>query len=319
MSEGPIDVPHERVGSGPSIHSLDRFVLQVPDMEVARAFYTKFGLDVREEGEALTLRTFGSDHIWGSVVEGKAKRTHHLSLGIYADDLPGFRRKLDERGIARIDAPKGHESDGYWFRGFDDVLMELKAAEKSSPDAKTANLSSDIGRHSRGTRLGHASLVPVRPTRLSHCLFFTPDVVGATAFYRDVLGMQLSDRCGEVLAFLHGAHGSDHHMIAFAKSHAQGFHHPSWQVESIEDIGRGAKLMADSGFAKGWGLGRHVIGSNYFHYVQDPWGGFCEYSYDIDHVPAGTVWDTKDFPPVDALAIWGPQAPEDFAHNYEEN
>ena len=30
--------------------------------------------------------------------------------------------------------------------------------------------------------------------------------------------------------------------------------------------------MPDKGFADGWGLGRHVLGSNYFHYVRDPVG-----------------------------------------------
>lgn len=319
MSEHPVDVPHERAGDGPSIHSLDRFVLQVPDLEVARNFYTRFGLDVGEDGQGLTLRTFGQDHVWGSVVEGAKKGTHHLSLGIYEQDRDAFERKLAQRGVARVDAPAGWDSDGIWFRGFDGVPMEFGIADKSSPDFKTPAVSSDVGRDARGTRLGHASLAPVEPERLSHCLFFSPDVPGATAFCRDILGMQLSDRCGEVLAFLHGAHGSDHHMIAFAKSNGPGFHHPSWQVNTMEDVGRGAMLMAEAGFDKGWGLGRHVIGSNYFHYVQDPWGGFCEYSYDIDHVPRGQVWDTKDFPPIDALAIWGPKPPEDFVHNYETN
>lgn len=317
MSSLPIDVPDERAGSGPSIHSLDCFVLQVPDLEVARNFYSRFGLDVAEDRGALSLRTFGQDHVWGRVVEGSRKSTHHLSLGIYEADIPGFERKFAERGIRRTDAPQGWDSDGIWFEGFDGVPMELRVTTKSSPDFKSPGVSSDVGRHARGTRLGHASLTPVRPERLSHCLFFSPDVSGAAAFCRDILGMQLSDRCGDVLAFLHGAHGSDHHMIAFAKSSAPGFHHPSWQVGSMEDIGRGAMLMAEAGFDKGWGLGRHVIGSNYFHYVQDPWGGFCEYSYDIDYVPVGEIWDTKDFPPVDALAIWGPAAPDDFVHNYE--
>ena len=37
------------------------------------------------------------------------------------------------------------------------------------------------------------------------------------------------------------------------------------------------------------GVGRHVLGSNYFYYVQDPWGSFAEYSYDIDFVPADRI------------------------------
>ena len=31
----------------PAIHSVDEFVVSVPDLEEARHFYTSFGLDVR--------------------------------------------------------------------------------------------------------------------------------------------------------------------------------------------------------------------------------------------------------------------------------
>jgi len=69
--------------------------------------------------------------------------------------------------------------------------------------------------------------------------------------------------------------------------------------------------------AKGWGLGRHVLGSNYFHYVQDPWGSFSEYSADIDYIPATCDWPAADHPPDDSFYAWGPNVPEDFVHNYE--
>jgi hypothetical protein len=85
----------------------------------------------------------------------------------------------------------------------------------------------------------------------------------------------------------------------------------------LEEVGRGAAQMAAAGYDKGWGLGRHVIGSNYFHYVQDPWGSFCEYSYDIDFIPPGHDWDTQEFGMTDALSLWGPPPPADFVHNYE--
>ena len=32
--------------------------------------------------------------------------------------------------------------------------------------------------------------------------------------------------------------------------------------------------MADKGYTKGLSLGRHVLGSNYFRYAQDPWSSF---------------------------------------------
>ena len=95
------------------------------------------------------------------------------------------------------------------------------------------------------------------------------------------------------LAFLHAIHGSDHHILAFAQSSAAGIHHCSWDTQSIDDIGLGAMHMADKGFTKGWGLGRHVLGSNYFHYIQDPWGSFAEYSCDIDYIPATQPWEAQ--------------------------
>ena len=143
------------------------------------------------------------------------------------------------------------------------------------------------------------------------------DVGRAIRFYGRTLGLRLSDRSGDGIAFLHGIHGSDHHMIAFAKSSAPGFHHVSWDLPNVNLVGLGAMQMADKGFSAGWGLGRHVLGSNYFHYVRDPWGSYCEYSSDIDYIPVTCEWDAGDHPAEDSLYLWGPEVPKDFVTNYE--
>ena len=75
--------------------------------------------------------------------------------------------------------------------------------------------------------------------------------------------------------------------------------------------------MADKGFTRGWGLGRHVLGSNYFHYVGDPWGSYAEYSADIDYIPLTQDWEAGDHNPEDSFYLWGPELPEGFVHNYE--
>ena len=80
---------HDTVG----IHSLDQFVLQVPDASKAVDFYGNFGLDVRRDGNTLAIKTFGHDHRWGSVVEGaRTKALHHLSFGCYAEDFQRLTR-----------------------------------------------------------------------------------------------------------------------------------------------------------------------------------------------------------------------------------
>ena len=150
----------------------------------------------------------------------------------------------------------------------------------------------------------------------SHILLFTADLDRAIKIFADALGLGLSDRSGGV-AFMHGRHGSDHHLVAFAQSNGYGLHHSSWTVQSIDEIGLGSERMIQAGYSNGWGLGRHVLGSNYFRYVRDPWGSYAEYSFDIDFVPASVDWEVWTPAPENSLYIWGPKVPDDFVMNYE--
>jgi len=60
-----------------------------------------------------------------------------------------------------------------------------------------------------------------------------------------------------------------------------------------------------------------MLGSNYFHYVRDPWGSYCEYSAGMDYVPCGADWQATDSPPEDSMFLWGPTPPPDFVTNFE--
>ncbi len=294
---------HRRPGEL-GVHSLDLFNFFVPDANDAKKFYSYFGLDVREEGNKLNIYTQGNPHRWGSLVEGPRKKLNFISFGCFEDDFARFRERLSTRRIDLLDPPAGFESN------------EIRVAEKSSPNEKSPvdNPPGTAGKANAPAR----SRVPfIRPRRLAHILVFTRDIAKTIDFYRNVLGLRLSDRSGDMIAFMHGVHGSDHHMIAFVRSDAPGLHHLSWDVGSIQEIGLGAMQMADQGFRAGWGLGRHVLGSNYFHYVRDPWGSYAEYSSDIDYIPVDQDWESGDHPPEDSFYVWGPNPPEDFAFNHE--
>ena len=225
---------------------------------------------------------------------------------------PGSKRSAFRASIRR----RALNSNGLWFRDPDGTPIEIRVAEKSTPDEKSGIESvcspgGVAGAPSRSAR------PLVQPRRLAHVLVFTRDIPKAIKFYSEVLGLRLSDRSGDMIAFMHAIHGSDHHVIAFVKSEGPGLHHLSWDVCSINDIGSGAMQMADKGYDRGWGLGRHVLGSNYFHYVRDPWGSYAEYSSDVDYIPVDHDWKAGDHPPEDSFYVWGPVPPEDFAFNYE--
>jgi catechol 2,3-dioxygenase-like lactoylglutathione lyase family enzyme len=300
-----------------AVHSLDQFVLAVPDASVAEDFYGSFGLDVQANGNTLEIKTFGHDHRWGTVVEGATnKALHHLSFGCYADDLARLKARIESNGVKMTDPPPGFESNGFWFHNHEGMLIEVKVGPKVSPDKKSEGrlISAPAGVAGAATR---ADSPPVRPCRLSHVLTFTRDIDASIEFYARNLGLRLTDRVGDLVAFMHGIHGSDHHLLALVKSSAPGFHHCSWDVASLNDIGLGAMRMADKGYTKGWGLGRHVLGSNYFHYVRDPWGSFSEYSCDIDYIPKDQRWPSADHKPEDSFYLWGPDVPREFTINYE--
>jgi catechol-2,3-dioxygenase len=298
------------------VHSMDHFSMAVPDLAVAQSFYDDFGLDTHSDGRNLALHTFGHAHRWGVLSEGPRKKFQYWSFGAYEDDLPRFRAHLQTLGIPLIDPPPGVESNGLWFHDPDGNCVEIRVAEKSSPNEKTQFTTVSQGPGTRGA-VYRSKVKKTQPRRLAHVLVFTPDPPRATQFYMRVLGLRLSDESEGNIAFLHGVHGSDHHLIAFARSNAPGFHHCSWDVGAVDDIGLGAMHMAEKGFVAGWGLGRHVLGSNYFHYVRDPWGSYSEYSADIDFIPVDADWDTADHPGAESFYLWGPDVPEDFVRNYE--
>jgi len=308
---------HTRRPGVVGVHSLNRFIFTVPELGTAEKFYTLFGLDVRRTPKSIQLYTFGHPHCWGEIFEGgDLKRMQYNSYGIFPEDEAVFRERIAKLGLGCEPHPLS-DGSGLWLRDPDGYPAQLVVAEKCTPSTKSIPIVEPPVPPGAGAAPARSKHALVRPRRLSHILRFTPDVTAQLRFHEDVLGCRLSDQSGEGIAFVHGVHGSDHHMVAFAKSHAPGFHHASWDVGNVNEVGFGSENMRANGYTNGWGVGRHVLGSNYFYYVQDPWGSFCEYSYDIDFVPSNLDWPAADHPPEDSFYLWGPPVPDYFVANCE--
>jgi len=297
------------------VHSLDHVGLIVPDLAVAQAFFESFGLAVAGQPDGLDIRALGDEHVWLTITKGPTKRLGHVSFGAFNDDIDALGQRLARAGILSDGFGNGNNV-GLRFRDPLGMLVEIKAADKVMPDVKALPTIRSCPAGERGAAM-RGDTTPVRPRRMAHALFFTPDIAASIAFYRDMLGLRVSDFPGPV-AFLHGPHGSDHHLIAFAQSsEGIGYHHSAWDVGSLDEVGLGSAQMAAAGYGRGWGMGRHVLGSNYFHYVRDPWGSYSEYSYDIDFIPAEQDWQAGYPSPENSLFLWGPDVPTDFVTNFE--
>lgn len=308
--------PMLRRNNALGVHSLHRFVFTVPDLGPAETFYRAFGLDPRRVGDRLDLYAHGHPHCWGSVhANGEPKRLQYLTFAAYAEDFDALAQRMHDAGA--VEAHPLSDGTGVWTRDPDGTPIQLVVGPKVTPSSKAETTQVAPPAAGKGAAPSRSTAAPVHPRRLSHVLLFSPDVPRQVAFYERVLGLRLSDRSADIIAFVHGPHASDHHLVAFAKSDAPGLHHSSWDVGHINDVGLGAERMKERGYTHGWGVGRHVLGSNYFYYVQDPWGSWAEYSYDIDFVPADLDWPAADHPPEDSFYIWGPTVPEDFIVNHE--
>ena len=304
-------MPLKRAGAL-GVHSIDHFAVQVPDLAVARAFYEAFGLEVKDDAGGVALYARGSAHKWARFTQGPVKQLSYLCFGVYDEDLAAFTARLDSNGVTRIDGA----GEGRWIEGFDGLPINIRVAEKCSPDGKTQFVTASTAAGQSGAILNSAA-PKVHPRALSHFAIYTTDVLAATAWYEANLGLRLSDGSGPVVAFLHGPHGSDHHLLALVGSTHRGMHHSSWDVGSFQDVGLASAQMFRAGYKEGWGVGRHVLGGNYFYYARDPWGSYAEFSADIDYIPADCEWPSAQHAPEDSFYLWGPDVPPELVSNLE--
>ena len=296
------------------------FTLQVPDMDAGLAFYTAAGLvaDVSENRAALVCP--GGQTPCVTLIRSSARmRLHHVTLR--ADALDELAARVPVHGGKVVDAPAGFGADGLWVSDPHGVLFHLVelAPEPAAPPGPrfAINAPGEIVRVRQSAMAPSGSYPQVRPRKLGHVALFTPDVLASVDFVTEAFGMALADRAQDVVAFCCARQNSDHHVIAFAKSPGTGLHHASFQVADPDEVGRAGQALANAAGRGQWGFGRHTIGSNFFHYIQDPWGSWFEYYADMDFIDDHSLWQPTVYGMEDAMANWGPPVPADFVHNYQ--
>ncbi len=147
------------------------------------------------------------------------------------------------------------------------------------------------------------------PLGLGHIVLDVDDFAASLAFYRDLLGMQISDfirfeRSGlpVTLAFLHC--NARHHSLAFAAAPApRRLSHFMIQLQSLDDVGSTYDLCQERGLTIASTLGRHTNDQMLSFYVVSPSGFDVEYGWGARLVDDAT-WQVQTH---DAPSIWGHQ------------
>jgi len=294
------------------VQYLAGFGLEVPDIAVAEHFYSAFGLAATHAGSALCLHSHASQAAEIVVLQGREKRLHHLSFAIRAQDLPAFGEHLLALGTSPVTPPWGTVRDGLWFQDPWGTWINLAPTEALPPiDLSPKLVKPRVDRH-----LWQELPRQVRPNRLGHMLMFTQDWEKTEKFYCAALGLRTSDRAAGKVAFMAAGEGvRDHHCFGLINSTHRGFQHGSFHVDSIDEIGFGALQMYKAGYRDGFGVGRHALASNLFHYTRDPWGSWIEYYADMDKISEN--WQTRDWN--DLPYIWPQWAPEFWVREMNAN
>jgi catechol 2,3-dioxygenase-like lactoylglutathione lyase family enzyme len=291
-----------------SLHRLLSITMGVPadDLAATAAYYTDFGLRPEADGWFAT-RDAGRQL---RIVPAPTRRLVEIRIGVDdPDDIAAAATRLDRLGVANQRTPHTLTASEQATGVRAVVQVSSRLVQKPVPPTPY----NGPGRYERrGTRApGISRTEPVQPRKLGHAVIGSPDFAVSTAFFRDGLGFRLSDMIKDAGAFLRCS--EDHHNLLVLAAPVPYLHHTSWQVDDVDDVGRGASAMLEDNPGRHvWGLGRHHAGSNFFWYLKDPAGNFSEYYADMDCIPEDSLWTPEVLEGAKGLFNWGPPPPPSF-------
>ena len=289
-----------------SLHRLTSITIGVPNPAPTAAYYEEFGLTPTGDGRFATAD--GGEQL--RLVAAPRRRLRELGVGADdADDLGRIAAALSRLGIAAERTPTTLVAvdPGTAVRAV--VRVADRIVQTAGPPAAT----NEPGRPARVDRRADAVHrdASVRPRKLGHVVLGTTDLAASERFFIEGLGFKVSDTVAGLASFLRCS--TDHHNLLVQAAPCALLHHTSWQVDDVDEIGRGARaLLAHDPARHVWGLGRHHIGSNFFWYLKDPAGNFTEYYADLDCIVDDALWTPGVWDGAKSLYSWGPPVPPSF-------
>jgi catechol 2,3-dioxygenase-like lactoylglutathione lyase family enzyme len=288
------------------LHRLSSVTIGVPNVAQTSAYYRDFGLTAVGRGRFATQD--GGEQL--RLVASAQRRLVEVSIGADdRDDLDRITHRLEGVGVAA----KREDDSVLAEEPVTGIRAVVRIAERIVPQALPSTPYNGPGRLERaGTRApGVLREQPVRPRKLGHVVVGSTDFQATRRFFTDGLGFETSDHIKDHGSFLRCS--TDHHNVLVLAAPVNFLHHTAWQVDDVDDVGRGAHAMLEADPARHvWGLGRHHAGSNFFWYLKDPAGNFTEYYSDMDCIPEDAPWAPEDFDGARGLFNWGPPPPPSF-------
>lgn len=287
------------------LHGLGKVRVGVPNVADTIAYYTDFGL--RPCGNGVFATRDGGEQL--EIAHAPTRRL--LELTVAADD-PDDIASIAGR-LHRLGLPVEHDTT--WLRSTEPstgTLVWVAVRPRLVVDPVPPTPYNGPGRIDRWGRAPFiARTGAVVPRKLGHAVLGSTDLAAAMRFFTEGLGFKVSDYMGERAAFLRCS--IEHHNVLVMAAPVSFLHHTSWQVDDIDEVGRGAQTMLEGHPERHiWGLGRHFAGANFFYYLKDPAGNFSEYYSDMDTIGEDELWSPDVLHGMAGLYAWGPPPPPSF-------
>ncbi|MFD8722552.1 VOC family protein [Streptomyces sp. NPDC059629] len=294
-----------------------------PDLDRAEVFARDFGFAVaaRTERELWLRGTFPGSPC---MVIRRGSASRFIGPAFRAAERGDLDRLARATGseVRDIDVPGGGQSvtlldpSGFPVRVVQ-CAEQLPALPEQEP--LILNFGTD---HRRTNATQRPPREPSRIQRLGHVVLETRVFTRALNWYLDTLGMIVSDflfldgqrQRGPTMAFIRCDQGNtpvDHHTLALHLGPGTGYVHSAYQVTDLDAIAAGGEYLAERGYRRSWGIGRHIQGSQLFDYWRDP------DRFMLEHFADGDLFSCDLEPgwaPMSAsgLAQWGPPVTRDF-------
>jgi catechol 2,3-dioxygenase-like lactoylglutathione lyase family enzyme len=305
------------------VHDIAWLEFEKPDLVRAEAFSQAFGF-----GTALRtideLRLRGTDSGSPCVLIRRGPRSRFVGAAYTAQDQSDVRRLAEATGTRIRALPESLGGVAVDLVDPSGVTVRVVAGTHQL-DALAAQTPHQFNFGHELRRINDVQRpprVPTRVQRLGHVVMQTTKYREVLNWYLDYLGMIVSDFLyypgrrdrGPVMSFIRCDRGqtpADHHTLAVALGPSNRYIHSAYQVSDIDAMAAGSRYLAELGYHRSWGIGRHIQGSQIFDYWRDP-DGFL-----VEHFSDGDMFDCSLEPgwapfTASGLSQWGPPITKDF-------
>ncbi len=291
-----------------TITRVEKLIYGVEDMDTGANYYRDWGVDEVESGpECRVFKTRTNQFI-------ELRRADDPSLPGSPDPAKSTLRRAiwgvrDADGLKELGEDLARDRDvvdeGGTICFADESGNGLGLVVSSPTQTDVEIIPHNVNDNAPRMNAVISPAAQANPIRIGHVVYGIEmsDREKAVDFYLNRLRFRMSDSTKTGGDFMRCEGGHDHHnLFLISRADRNFFDHASFEVENFDMVMMGGKFMKDKGWDPDTTPGRHILGSNFFWYFNNPAGGRTEYFADMDRMDDS--WEPRIWDESPGFALW---------------